>query len=144
MKDSLKRLSIKYGGITAIIYAIGFAPIPFTTGGVTGARWIYNYPQDMKAETRRVDLAAIDRDLNMLEESRQQAALFNLQMQYNFLLGEKNSIQRGDYYTKDQKDIELDKLNRKIDELYDRTIRQGIKVDDIQSRNNRMMVASKA
>lgn len=156
-----KERAVDWGSVSALLTAFFMAPIPMTTGNVTGARWIYNIPQDIKAETRRVDLAAIERDANIrkdmrrqylaavdrnvsiLEESRKETALLTLQMQYNFLLGEKRNIQTGSYYTEDQKSIELDKLNRKIDELYDRTIRRGIKVDDIQSRNNRMMVASK-
>ncbi len=141
------------GGIAmSVLTAFFYAPIPLTTGNVTGARYLYNIPQDIRAEIAVVNKASIERDVaariagikmdySALLESRRGLMLQDYKMQLMLLEDKADRIKDSGHYTDKEKSREMLKLEKRLDRLYDKVDEGGFRQEELRSANDKMMFA---
>ena len=141
------------GGIAmTALTAFFYAPIPLTTGNVTGARYLYNIPQDIRAEIAVVNKASIERDVaarmasvkmdySALLESRRGLLLQGYKTELMLLEYKAERINESRIYTDKEKSGKMMELERRLDRLYDKVDDGGFRQEDLRSANDKMMVA---
>ncbi len=141
------------GGVAmTALSAFFYAPIPLTTGNVTAARYIYNIPQDIRAEVARVDRESIERDIinkvssikrdrASLVESRRDLVLQNYKIQLMLLEDKAERTNDSNLYDDKEKTRRMIEIERRLDRLYDKVDDGGFKQDELRSANDDMMFA---
>ena len=137
MKD-WKKNATNWGAVMSIVTAFFYAPIPLTTGNVTTARWIYNIPGDIRSEMGAIEMASIKRDVQNLEETRAEGTLNAYRFQMILYEMQLDRLKKSSEPDK----TEMERLQRRIDKMYDRIDDSGIQRDDIRSQTSKLYIAN--
>lgn len=129
--------------LAMFISAACFIPVPMTTGNVTTARWTYNIWDEHKKEDEKARIASIERDIGLFQETRTSGEVISMQIRLQALQNDRTHIENSQYITDSEKSQRIRDTNERIDRLYKKMDRKGIKLEEIQSDNNMMMVAKK-
>lgn len=134
-----------FGGVVMTAFTFFcYAPIPLTTGNVTGARYLYNIWDEHKKEDEAARLASVDRDAGGLREVRESFGFVSMQLRLQALQNDRTHYEHSDVYSPEQRRQRVEETDRRLQKLHRDMERKGIKIEDIQSFNDgQIMLAYK-
>lgn len=145
MKESLKRLGIKRGSILAMGAVFAIAPLPFLKGNPTGLIWTHDHAaRYIRVNSINLDnhrTASRNMDYSSLKESRDGLKLQDYKFQLMLLEDKAERINESGSYTDSEKTRKMLKLEKRLDRLYDKIDKEGFRLEELRSANDKMMFA---
>ncbi len=124
-----------------VVSAFCLVPVPMTTGNVTAARWVYNWGQDIKAEIKTNRVASIERYGAALLEQRTGREVIGMQLRLQALQNDRTHTANDPYLSDAERKKQTLLINERLNNLYRKMDRKDIKLEEIESSNNLMMLA---
>jgi len=128
--------------LAMFISAACFIPVPMTTGSVTTARWFYNVWDDHKQKDENSRIASIERDVAALREQRTGREVIGMQLRLQGIQNDRTHVSSNPYLSDSEKDSMIRSINERLERLYRKMDRKGIRLEEIESSNNAMMLAN--